>query len=197
MIKAIIFDYGNVITPESNCVDDIASVYGISNKTVEKKLKPFVYDLQKGKIKESKFWRNFSLALKKPIPKETKNLWHNCIERDFYMYPEMVNFVKKIKKQGIKTAVLSNTIKPHARAIRRNDGFKDFDIVVTSCGVKLRKPEPEIYSLTIKRLRVKPHECIFIDDKNEYIRPAKKLGMKTILAKNPKQVIHDVCNILS
>jgi putative hydrolase of the HAD superfamily len=60
----------------------------------------------------------------------------------------------------------------------------------------MRKPELKIYRLTLKKLKVKPEECIFIDDKEKNLKPAKKLGIKTVLAKNPKQVIRDVCKIL-
>jgi putative hydrolase of the HAD superfamily len=196
MIKAVIFDYGEVMEPESRCVEDIALAYKVSTRIIKKKIKPFLSIFQKGIIKENEFWNKFSLALKKPIPKNSRDLWRECIERNFHIYPEMKRFVKKIKSQGIKTAVLSNTIESHVKVIEKHRGYNNFDVVVLSCREKLRKPEPKIYLLTVKRLKVKPKECIFIDDRNEFLKPAKKLGIKTILARNPKQVIHDVYNIL-
>lgn len=196
MIKAVIFDYGGVMKPESHWAEDIALVYTVPTKIIKKKIKLFINSLQKGIIKENEFWRKFSLALKKPIPKNSRNLWRRCIERNFHIYPEMRRFVKKIRSQGIKTAVLSNTIESHVKVIEKHRGYKNFNVVVLSSKVGLRKPEPKIYLLTVKRLKVKPEECLFIDDRTEFLKPAKKLGIKTILAKNPKQVIHDVSEIL-
>lgn len=196
MIKAVIFDYGGVMKPESHWVEDIALVYKVPIRIIKKKIKPFINSLQKGIIKENEFWKKFSLALKKPIPNNSRDLWRKLIERNFYIYPEMKRFVKKIRSQGIKTAVLSNTIESHAKVIERHRGYKNFDVVVLSSRVSLRKPEPKIYLLTVKRLKVKPKECIFVDDRNESLKSAKKLGIRTILAKNPKQVIHDVYEIL-
>jgi FMN phosphatase YigB (HAD superfamily) len=40
----------------------------------------------------------------------------------------------------------------------------------------------------LKKLNSKPNECIIIDDEESNLLPAKKLGIKTILFKNPKQL---------
>ena len=108
----------------------------------------------------------------------------------------MIRFVKKIRSKGIKTAVLSNTIESHLRVIRNPLGYKAFDVVISSCRVGARKPEIKIYKILLKKLKAKAKECIFIDDLNENLKPAKKLGMKVVLAKNPKQIIKDVSKIL-
>jgi len=196
MIKAVIFDYGGVMKPETHWAEDIALAYKVSAKIVKKKIKPFINSLQKGITKEDEFWKKFSLALKKPIPKNSRNLWRKCVEKNFHIYPEMRRFVKKIRSQRIKTAVLSNSIESHVKVIEKHAGYKNFDIVVLSSRVGLRKPERKIFLLAVKRLKVKPEECIFIDDRDEFLKPAKKLGIRTVLAKNPKQVIHDVSKIL-
>ena len=61
----------------------------------------------------------------------------------------------------------------------------------------MMKPEPEIYSLAVNKLEIKPEECIFVDDKEENLVPANKMGMKTVLAKNPKQIIKEVLDIIN
>lgn len=197
MIKAVIFDYGGVVlkSPYSS-LKDIAVTYEVSIEILIKKIQPFLKLFQKGLINENQFWKQLSSVLKKPVPKNKEDLWRKGFEETFYIYPEIINFVQKLKTQSIKTAVLSNTIKPHVDIITKYDGYKDFNIVILSREVNLQKPDPEIYLLTIKQLGTKPEECVFIDDKDENLRPAKKLGMKTILAKNPKQVIDDASRII-
>lgn len=195
MIKAVIFDYGGVILKSPHCVEPIARAYKVSKEVAGKKMRPILDLFQKGFITENKFWQKFSLVLRKPIP-DKKDLWRECIEKDFLIYPEMAKFVKKLREMRIKTSVLSNTIEPHIKVIKKHLGYKDFNTLIFSCRVGTRKPELGVYKLALKKLKVKPEECIFIDDKNRNLKPAKKLGMKVILAKNPKQVIHDVSKIL-
>jgi FMN phosphatase YigB (HAD superfamily) len=45
-------------------------------------------------------------------------------------------------------------------------------------------------------LKIFPNESIFIDDLQENCELANKVGIKTILMKNPKQVISDLSGIL-
>ena len=65
--------------------------------------------------------------------------------------------------------------------------MKKFDEVVVSCDVGIRKPNPKIYKMILKKLKLKGKSCIFIDNQKWNLIPAKKLGMKTILFKDNKQ----------
>lgn len=58
-----------------------------------------------------------------------------------------------------------------------------FDVIVGSGNEGISKPDPEIYKLIVKKLSVDPHSCIFIDDAETNISPAKDLGLKQILFK--------------
>lgn len=55
-----------------------------------------------------------------------------------------------------------------------------FDVVVTGDMIKNGKPDPEPYILTIEKLKLKPQECIVIEDSVNGIRSAKLAGVKTI-----------------
>jgi putative hydrolase of the HAD superfamily len=65
-----------------------------------------------------------------------------------------------------------------------------------SCEVGFVKPQKEFYELAVKDLVVLPGECIFIDDDENNLLPAEKLGMKTVLAKKPEQIVEDVWGII-
>ena len=69
--------------------------------------------------------------------------------------------------------------------------YKDFDEIVVSCDVGMRKPNPKIYKLILKKLKLKPSETIFIDNQKWNINPAKKLKMQTILFKDNKQLFEN------
>lgn len=200
MIKAVIFDYEGVIKNLHSLSMDIATIYNIPIEKVEraKKItKPFFSLLQKNLINEEEFWQKASEAIKKPTPKNCKEMARKLYKKSFVLFPEMIEFVRKLKYEQIKTAVLSNVVEFHAEIIRKNNGYKEFDVVVLSYEERLKKPELNIYLSIIKKLGVKPEECIFIDDKKENLSPAIKLGMKTVLANSSNQTIKDVCSIIN
>ncbi len=197
-IKAVIFDFGGVIKAPSRgfWIKDMADTYEVLEELLFQKIQSPLEFFRKGIINENQFWEQLSLELNKPIPENKNDLWKRGYEKDFYIYPEMIDFVKKIKKQNLKTAILSNTIQPHIEIIRNHKGYEEFDIVILSCEVGLQKPEQDIYLLTADRLKVEPKECVFIDDLNKNLRPAKELGMQVVLGKNPKQIINDVSCVI-
>jgi putative hydrolase of the HAD superfamily len=87
-------------------------------------------------------------------------------------------------------ALLSNQIEDWLEeVIEKYELNKLFDVIITSYNFKIAKPDISIFKETAKKLGVKPEECIYIDDLDKNIPPAKKLGMKTILFKNTKQLV--------
>jgi FMN phosphatase YigB (HAD superfamily) len=53
-----------------------------------------------------------------------------------------------------------------------------------------------MFDYVFEELKIFPNESIFIDDLQENCELANKVGIKTILMKNPKQVISDLSGIL-
>ena len=45
------------------------------------------------------------------------------------------------------------------------------------------KPDPQIYQIALKRAKARAGECVFIDDLEENIEVAAKMGIHTILFK--------------
>jgi len=58
--------------------------------------------------------------------------------------------------------------------------FSIFDCFVNSAQERIKKPDRRIFLLTCNKMKVKPEECIFMDDSLENIETAKDLGMTTV-----------------
>ena len=58
---------------------------------------------------------------------------------------------------------------------------KDFDFIGNSNLVKKLKPHPDIYVLALKKLRLKAHECIAIEDSKESLNSAKEANIKCLI----------------
>ena len=92
----------------------------------------------------------------------------------------MLGGVRTLRAGGTPTALLSNSW-GDALAYDRALLAELFDAWVISSEVGLRKPDPAVYELAAERLGVPPHACVFVDDLPGNLKPARALGMATVL----------------
>ncbi|WP_127353811.1 HAD family hydrolase [Actinacidiphila soli] len=96
--------------------------------------------------------------------------------------PRMVQAARRARAAGIKVAMLSNSfgITPYNpyKALGMWDG--EWDAIVLSEQVGVRKPDPGIYQHTLDALQLAGEECVFVDDHAENLPPAQALGIRTI-----------------
>lgn len=101
--------------------------------------------------------------------------------------PSMVAAVMTIRSTGVKTALCSNSWGPGGYPREMFDQL--FDAVVISGEVGLRKPDPEIFHLTVSKLGLDPPECVFVDDFQSNIAGAEAVGMKGVHHADPQQTV--------
>ena len=200
MIRAVIFDYNGVVKAISKYFfDDVESIFSLNaeEKEYAKKMTRDLFEqLDKGLLNEDNFWLKFSQHINKSMPVNVKELARKLFNEHFELYEEVVNMLKNLKTNGYVTAVLSDTFPYMADITRARNGYDYFDKVYLSCEVGFVKPQKEFYELVVKDLVVLSGECIFIDDNEDNLLPAKKLGMKTVLAIKPDQIVEDVWTII-
>jgi len=117
---------------------------------------------------------------------------------------EMVNALKIIKSRlqigcitnNVKTGEGPSMTKDPSRVTRMNEVMALFDIVIESSKAGIRKPDPEIYKLACSHMDIEPAEAIFLDDLGINLKPARKLGMTTIKVLTAKQALDDLEAIL-
>lgn len=199
MIKTVIFDYDGVVKKSQKLSLDIADLYKISVEECEKfspQLKLIIEKFDKGLIAEEKFWMEFSDALGKAVPEKCEEKARKMYKDKFVFFPEVIGLIEKLKSEGFRLSILSNMFPYQAEIIKENNGYALFDDVFISCERGIKKPNLEFYELVIREMNVSPQECLFIDDKEENLLPAEKLGMKTVLEKKPDQIVKDVWAII-
>lgn len=199
MIKAVIFDYGKVIStsPGKNTRYDIAVAFNRDEDIVGKAIGMFIKDLRIGNISEDDFWKKMSEQLNTSVPNNKYELWRKGFREKLVIFEDMISYVRKLKEKNIKVAVISNNIMPWVDIIKERNGYAEFDLVLNSCEVGLSKPNPEIYKLALDKLNVKPSETIFIDDREENVETAKQLGMHVLIAgEDKKKLKSDIDKII-
>jgi len=204
-IKALIFDVGGVlevgkapglVQRGKNFVnlgvhEYIAKKFKVSVDQWFDSVDSAYADSVEGKISEKKVVSTLSKNLKVKI-KKLEEIVTKAYRRGFVRNKEMYQFAFDAKKQGYKIAVLSDQWHLSKKALIEKKLMKEFDAVVISCDVGIRKPSKEIYKIILKKLKMKPGECVFIDNQEWNTKPAEKLGMKSIVYSNNKQTFKEL-----
>ncbi len=187
-IKAIIFDSGGVLVddPASELIAYCAEALGVADAEFREVQQRFEPDFQKGIILEDRFWEMVCAELKVKRP-NSPSLWYEALKTVFSRKEEMFSLAVFLRSKGYKIAVLSNTEVPAMRYLYEQ-GYELFEIRIFSCVEGTRKPERRIYEITLGRLGLQAKEVIFIDDNENCIKGAKKVGMNTVLFRNPEQL---------
>lgn len=190
-IKAIIFDFGGVIIHYSPIIfrEGIAKLLKLNFEIVNKEIGKIDFDFATGKINEKGFWKRISSTFNVVVfEKDKKNFISDEFSRDARLNKDVEKIVIELKNSGYKLGIISNILEPHAKYSKVRNWFRHFSPVILSCEVGLAKPDERIYKLMLEKLQLNGNECIYIDDREINLKPAERLGIKTILFENAKQL---------
>lgn len=198
MIKAVIFDYGGVVTAGgggNGLAEQLAPKLTITIEEAIVLLKQPWFELIRGKVTETEFWSLVEKGWGKPISKDARNIWNSW--DDMKPRDDVLAYIENLKSKGYVVGLLSNVIRRTESFLRENGVYDLFEPCVLSCNEGIAKPEIDIYTHLLKLLGdVRPHEIIYIDDQEKCLIPANELGMKTVLAVNSQQIITDINRLL-
>ncbi|MEK9821292.1 MAG: HAD-IA family hydrolase, partial [Gammaproteobacteria bacterium] len=114
--------------------------------------------------------------------------------------PEMVAALKRIK-QSQKVGCITNNVntgqgpgmaKSSRKASEVADIMAEFDVVMESSKIGIRKPDPRIYQMTCEHMSITPEETIDLDDLGINLKPARALGMTTIKVLSAEQALTEL-----
>lgn len=188
MIKAIIFDnFGVVIT------DGFDEAYRRGGGDPEKDqdfIKEVMQQSNSGQITTSEIVFAERLGL-------TREAWSSIVNSGREINYELLEYISELRKQ-YKTAMLSNI---GTAGVGRffPEGLLEqyFDPIIESGVIGWAKPEAQAYEITADKLGVRLNECVFIDDRQDYIDGATAVGMQAILYQNLAQLKADLAKILA
>lgn len=179
MIKAIIFDFGDVfINLNNNAVVRELKKFDIPELSDE--LRENNHRFEMGLISSEEFIAGYQKANPALSKEEIIKSW-NAILVDFPRY--RLEFLKKLaKEKNYKLILLSNTNEIHINWIKEHVPFYEefkgcFDAFYLSYEIKLRKPDAEIFQFVLDKNELQPGECLFIDDTKRNTEAASEMGI--------------------
>lgn len=97
-----------------------------------------------------------------------------------HLYPDAWLAIERSRNAGLRVGVLSNnTLLLGARGILVLLGLdKLADVTLTAQCLGVSKPDPLAYRLAAEALGVQRHECLFFDDRWEWVAAARRLGIQ-------------------
>ena len=113
-------------------------------------------------------------------------IFNNYLKKNHLkLRPGVKNLISICRKEKIKIAFVSSTSSNNINAIlyslRNSINKRDFSFIGNSKLIKKFKPNPDIYLLALKKLKLKANDCIAIEDTQESLNSAKKAKIKCII----------------
>ena len=182
-IKAIVFDYGNVLL-EWNPRYVYQRYFPDDPQGMEDFLKEIDFMEWNAQQDKGRTFAEGVATLSKQFPHHADLIqayhdhWVDSIGEAYW---ETVDLIHKLKEKGYPIYGLSNWSAetfPYAR--EKYNFFELFDDMVISGAVGFVKPEPEIFQILLDKIGRPAEECLFIDDALPNIEQANTMGFKTI-----------------
>jgi putative hydrolase of the HAD superfamily len=203
VIRAVVSDFGGVLTtPLGAPFRTFAARSGISTDELRGVLAAFsardgvqpLFELECGRMTEAQFLAALEQTLREELGREiscagfTETLWEELAPNE-----PMIALMAALRAEGYRMALVTNNVRewePRWRAMAPIDDI--FELVVDSAQVGIRKPDPEIYDLTVRRLGVPAPACLFVDDLEPNCDAAREAGMQAVVYRDPEQAALDI-----
>src|SRR6185369_9532786 len=141
-----------------------------------------LYELETGRLSEPDFLAKIGDALEpelghRPELRRFREIYFEALHPN----EPMIDLMREAKASGRRMGLLTNNVRewePLWRSMLPVDEI--FEVVVDSAFVGCRKPEPEIYEITLESLGVEPERCLFVDDVEANCDGARALGLTAV-----------------
>jgi len=190
-VKAVIFDFGNVISrpQDSVAVSRMAEILGIPLSEFLPVYMRERHAYDRGVLSDAEYWERVHESFQKGSGGSMHELSATVIERlqeqDHRSWAQiddrMIGWARSLHERGILIAILSNMpVSFYQNILSRFEWIGMFDELIISGMLRQLKPEPEIYQTALSRLRLTAGEAMFIDDLEPNIVAAELIGMHAL-----------------
>jgi putative hydrolase of the HAD superfamily len=208
VISAIVTDFGGVLTTpliesftraNAQLGIPVESLREAMRLSAERHGEPPLYTLERGQMSEPEFVDDLAVSLTQVLGRRVDldgygERLMSALERN----EPLLAYYRVLHERGMRFAILTNNVREWQPLWRARLAADDlFELIVDSGFEGTRKPEPAIYELTLRRLRLPGSACAFVDDLEVNLPPARDLGMYAIHYRDAEQAIADIDALLA
>jgi putative hydrolase of the HAD superfamily len=203
-IEAVVSDFGGVLTtPLMGSFMALQDAHGVSVEDFGEAMRAAaakeggeipLYKLERGEITEPEFLEILRDGLEprlghRPELHRFREVFFDALDPN----EPMIELMRECRRGGHRMAMLTNNVQewePLWRTMLPVDEI--FELVIDSGWVGYRKPERQIYEITVERLGVPASACLFVDDLEVNCEAARELGFTAVQYREPEQAIAEV-----
>jgi putative hydrolase of the HAD superfamily len=208
MIRAVVSDFGGVLTSpmmgafarlqERTGVPSEAYGDAMAHSLARDGVHP-LFALERGEISEGEFFARLERGLETTLGRAVSLDGYAARLMD-QLEPnhELFDHFRALRRErGLRFALCTNNVREWEPLWRSKLPIDEvFDVVVDSAFVGTRKPEPEIYAITLERLGLPAAACAFLDDLQVNVEAAREAGMSGILYRDNARAIAELGSLL-
>jgi putative hydrolase of the HAD superfamily len=191
MIKNLIFDWGGVLTLGTH-TSKIKQILEDEHDVSFQDRKGIVYFMDLIDSNNVSFEEFLTLVNKEYDLNILEYDMFRIFERAIKPSAEMISLIKQIKmlKQKYRILMISNNSETTVSILKnKHEGMLGlFEKIYFSYELGMLKPDKRVFELVLGENNLKPEECMLIDDMEENIIAAGKLGMNGIVFKDCNQL---------
>ena len=199
MLKAMIFDYGSVLTrtldpqPRADWENHLGLEPGGLEQTVHNDTSWI--EAQCGRLSVEAYWTDVGKRLGL-TPQETDQMRSEFYRGD-HRNDELVDYIDQMRSAGLQTAVLSNFSVELRMFLQHYALLDHFDQIAISAEIGAMKPSAQAYQAVLAMLDLPAAACVFVDDQPVNIDAAQALGMQGIVFRDNPSCIADLTRLLA
>ncbi|WP_199620384.1 HAD family hydrolase [Paenibacillus alkalitolerans] len=96
------------------------------------------------------------------------------------------DYLKDASRLGLRIALATSSPYPWVESFLTSHGLMHyFETLCTKDDVAQVKPDPELYTLSVRRLGIEPHEAVAFEDSANGAKAAVAAGLRCVIVPNP------------
>jgi len=196
-IRAVLFDFGGVIATEGfrDGLHAVARRQGLDPGELVRIGMDAIYDSGyiTGRGSETGFW---GMMRQRSGLAGTDGELTAGILTSFAVRPRMLEAVRRLRRMGIVTVILSDQTDWLERLDERDDFYREFDRVFNSYRLGKGKRDPAIFADVVALLGIEAGESLFVDDIPANVERSISRGVRGLLFENEEEFLAELERLL-
>ncbi len=100
--------------------------------------------------------------------------------------------LSQLIREGFRLALCSNSVRSSVEGMTSTANIREFfEFMLSNEDIENPKPAPDIYIEAVRRLGLRPDECLTVEDNANGVASAKSAGIEVLVVANPDDITYE------